>query len=363
MPLQESAKAAMARGIEYLLARQGKDGFWRDFHTPAGEASAWPTAYVGHALGDTLSDTFGDTLGDTLGDTFGAAGVGHEAVDRAADALARCQQPDGGWGYNEDTPSDADSTAWSVLFLARLRGRDRIRRCAGACLANHQRARNGGVATYAEPAPIRRYMGVGRWMPFFGWCRPQIEVSAVAGRAFRAIASDDFRPRADAAWRFVRSRQNDDGSWDSYWWTSSYFATAQAVSFALTMGDQGSVGRATLWTQQRQRPDGAWGVRGQTNPSPFATALALSVLAVGAPQESRAIGCAIDALVELQQADGGWPSDALMRIPVPPDPHPAEDHHRRLIRFGPGIVTQDQHRTFTTTTCVAALATALRAAG
>jgi hypothetical protein len=79
-----------------LLARQGRDGLWRDFDTPAGEASQWPPAFIGTAL----------PLGaDTT-----------EALEKAADTLVDAQNPDGGWGYNEDVPSDADSTAWVMRF-------------------------------------------------------------------------------------------------------------------------------------------------------------------------------------------------------------------------------------------------------
>lgn len=190
--MHERTRDAIASSINFLLAGQGEDGLWRDFLTAAGEASAWPSAYIGTALR--------------------LVGADRDAVERASDALARCQKPDGGWGYNEETPSDADSTSWAVLFLTHMRGRDRACNRAGVCLARHQRRPSGGVATYAAPGPIRRYMGLGRVVPFWGWCRPQIEVSAVAGRAHCALASDVSRSRAGDAWRYVRSRQNADGS-------------------------------------------------------------------------------------------------------------------------------------------------------
>ena len=40
----------LQRGARFLLAKQGGDGLWRDFDTPAGEASLWPTAFIGTAL-------------------------------------------------------------------------------------------------------------------------------------------------------------------------------------------------------------------------------------------------------------------------------------------------------------------------
>jgi len=335
-------KAAIASGIDFLLARRGGDGLWRDFLTPAGEASTWPSAYIGNALQ--------------------LAGAGSNAVDCTADALTLCQQPDGGWGYNEDTPSDADSTSWAILFLARMPGHDSACHRAYTCLARHQRL-SGGVATYAESEPIRQYMGLGRWVPFRGWCRPQIEVSAAAGRALCALRSDVARASADAAWRYVKSRQNGDGSWNSYWWISPHFATQQAVTLALSMRDPDPIRSAAAWVFNGQHHDGGWGLPGESEISSFATALSLSVLAVSGLDYRRPIAGGIDALVGLQQADGGWPSHPALRIPLPADPSPAGDDRWRLIRFDPGIVVQDQHRTFTSATCVAALAHALRATG
>ena len=335
-------KDAIASGIDFLLAGRGVDGLWRDFLTPAGEASTWPSAYIGNALQ--------------------LAGADSDAVDGTADALALCQQPDGGWGYNEDTPSDADSTSWAILFLTRMQGRHSACHRAYTCLARYQRL-SGGVATYAEPGPIRQYMGLGRWVPFWGWCRPQIEVSAVAGRALSALAPDVSRASAGAAWRYVRSRQNGDGSWNSYWWISPHFATQQAVALALSMRDLDPVRRAAAWALTGQRHDGGWGLPGEAATSAFTTALSLSVLAVCGLDDRRPIASGIDALICLQQADGGWPSHPALRIPLPADPSCVGDDRWRLIRFDPGIVVQDQHRTFTSATCVAALARALRATG
>lgn len=339
--MHQRATAAIAAGVGFLAANQGRDGLWRDFHTPAGEASTWPTAYIGNALR--------------------TIGVDIDAVGRAARALVERQQHDGGWGYNEETPSDADSTSWAVLFLSQTIGPDNTRLRARTCLARHQRG-SGGVATYAEPGPIRRYMGMPRWVPFWGWCRPQIEVTAVAGRAYGALGSAVSLADATALWRYVRSRQNPDGSWSSYWWMSSHFATAQAVALAHAMRDEAPAQRAGRWALRGQQQDGGWVEPGAGSTSCFATALALAVLAESGLDVRSPIGRGVEALVDLQQDDGGWPSHAALRIPVPPDPTPSEAGRKRLIRFNDGIIVPDQHRLFTTATCAVALAGAVHAA-
>jgi squalene cyclase len=316
---------AIERGVQFLLANQGRDGLWRDFHTPAGEASLWPTAFIATAL-DSVP-------------------VGRDALEGAARALASTQNDDGGWGYNEEVPTDADSTAWALLFLSRTGGHERACRRAVACLVRHQRADDGGVATYSTSRPIRRFMCVGWWMPFWGWCRPHTEVTAVAGRALTACAPG-AGTGADAAWRFVRSQQNVTGEWSSYWWTSPHYTTAQAVAFATSRGEREVVDRAAVWAL-RNRADFA--------SSAFAIAMTLSIL-LSAGVDVGAIDRAVGDLIALQEADGSWPSHPIMRIPVPPDRDPNGEDRRRIVRFSGGIEVGDQHRLFTTAACVAALA-------
>lgn len=314
---------SLERGTRFLLEQQGNDGFWRDFHTPAGEASEWPTGFVGAALR--------------------LAGADSSALERAADALVASQNADGGWGYNEDVPSDADSTACVLLLLARLGRRGGACDSAVSCLLAHQHE-NGGIATYAEPGPIREFMGVGRRLRFGGWCSPQTEVTAAAARALAAVVPGECSSEIDAAWRYVRSRQRRDGSWRSYWWTSPHYATQQAVELGGSLGDRAAVACA-----------GEWALRNDGDGSPFATALSISVLR-RANANWQAVESAASRLVALQDDDGGWPSRSIMRIPLPDDVDPDRRHRRFLLSLGLGVVVADQHRTFTTAACLAALA-------
>ena len=330
-----SLRAAVAGGVDFLLGLQGDDGLWRDFRTPAGAATSWPSAYAGCALR--------------------SAGAHGTWLDRLSDALERTQHPDGGWGYHEGTPTDADSTSWGVLALAGRKNVAEVRARALACLARHQRPRGGGVATYAEAGPVRRFTGLSRAVPFWGWRRPHVEIAAVAGRALHGSGSAGARDRAVRAWRFVRSRQQDDGSWPSYWWTSEHVATEQAVRLAVLMADPEPAARAARWVQRHQGADGAWRDPAGEGASAFLTALSVSILAATGSDDA-GLARGVDALIRLQDVGGGWPATATLRIPVPPDRHPSLDGAWRPVRFGPGLVVPDQERVFTTATCVAALA-------
>jgi squalene-hopene/tetraprenyl-beta-curcumene cyclase len=326
---------ALAHGTRFLLQKQGRDGLWRDFLTPAGEASSWPTGFIATSL--HLADCAASALG------------------RAAAALFVSQNEDGGWGYNEEVPSDADSTACVLRFLALMGLHGGGCRRAGCCLASHQSAQSGGIATYAEPGPIRRFMGVGPWMSFRGWCHPHCEVTATAGCALAALG-DGWSHEAQAAWRYVGLRQRSDGSWCSYWWSSPHYATLQAVEFAVSLDQHGAASRAGEWAIRCQDDDGGWSVP-DAGTSVFATALSLSVL-LKTRAHVRPIQRAIDRLAAFQQEDGGWPSHPIMRIPHPGVRDPDGRRSRRLLRLGRGIVIADQHRTFTSAACVAALARA-----
>lgn len=339
MSTRLAALRALERGIEFVVARQGNDGLWRDFLTPAGAASEWPTGFIGIALH--------------------SAGADASALRKAAGALIETQDADGGWGYNENAPSDADSTGCVLLFLSHMGYRGNERERAASFLGRHQRSESGGIATFHEPGPIRKFMGVGRWMRFTGWCHPHTEVTAMAGRALAAMDPKHSSPALHAAWRYVRSRQCTDGSWMSYWWASPHYATLQAVELALSMGDEHCARLAGEWALRSQAAEGGWGMAAAPI-SAFATALGLSILVnAGAGQEQ--IERAVLRLSALQDVDGGWPSHPMLRIPLPRVVDPDRRPRWPLGTGGGGIVIPDQHRTFTSAVCVAALAGAREA--
>jgi squalene cyclase len=223
-------------------------------------------------------------------------------------------------------------------------------------LAQYQHWRTGGVRTYAESGPIRRYTGLPRYVPFWGWCQPTVEVSAVAGVAFTVTGA---KGEAQAAWRYVRARQARDGHWDAYWWNSPLVATWHAVALAGARGDQESQRRAAAWAVETQLRDGTWRSPRLPGPSAFASASALAVLASSDAGYTVPLGRAVAALASMQRVDGGWPPHALLRIPVPADRSLSMADRWRPARFEPGLLVSDHNRFFTTAACVAALASAL----
>lgn len=333
---------ALAAAGEFLLGRQGADGTWRDFLTLAGEGVDWPTGYVAAQLHDA------------------SPGRAAAALGRAAAALHRSQHPDGGWGYHGGVPTDADSTAYALLFLARVDTGAPIA-AAADCLLAHQDACGGGFPTYARPGPIRAFMGLPETVSIDGWCRCHLEVTAAAGRALAAAGRAEAALRA---WGFVAAHQLPDGAWQSYWWRGSHYPTLQAVALALALegapGGAAACARARAWALGQQLTDGGWAAPAGREAAPFATALGLTLLALTGAEGSR-IARGAACLARLQQADGGFAGGPILCIPRPFDTTVDERTPLREGELGTGVVIADQHRLYTTATCLAALALAARA--
>jgi hypothetical protein len=132
------------------------------------------------------------------------------------------------------------------------------------------------------------------------------------------------------------------------------------VEFALSIGDHQAVRRAAEWTIRTQGEESGWSSSDAAD-SAFATACSLSIL-LHANAFAEPMQRCIQELVVLQESDGGWPTRPIMRIPLPGDRDPNGEGRWRLLRFGSGLVVEDQNRTFTSAACLAALAGA-RTAG
>ena len=314
-------------GLRFLLDRQAPSGAFRDFRTLAGEAESWTTAYVAVQLASL----------DTSG-----------SVDRARALLRSTQGPDGGWSYGPGVPTDADSTAFGALAV----GDPERMEAAAECLARHQR-HDGGVATYADDGPIRAFTRVPASFSFDGWCSPHVSVTAAAGRVFEKLGAA-FRAHAEAAWSYLVRTQCRDGAWRSYWWTSPQYPTFQAVALARALGvGTGAVERAAQWLVETQHADGSWRAPDGPAADAFCTALGISTLAVaGVAADSLQRGA--DHLCRLQHEDGGFPAEPILRIPRPDETEPSTVRSWRKGELGTGVLIADQHRLFTSATCLAA---------
>jgi squalene cyclase len=338
----ERLRPSLEAAERFIEASVDSNGFWSDFLTLAGESVYWVTGYVGYALAGGVAP--GDRASEAL-------------LSRAGSAILQRQAEDGGWGYGPGVPSDADSTSWCLLFLARLgtQGADSRER-ALRFLRTHQSPDDGGFRTYAKPREVGRYMMLDASVSFEGWSSSQMCVTPVAGRAMLEAGSAQGVDRALA---FVRRGQRAEGYWDPYWWSERLYATTNCVELLVAGGDAGDaalVQRAQDWIAASQLGSGAWSDSPTTPGVPFSTALALSgLMATPRPEFAEKVGAGVEWLLTDQLADGSWNSHHILRIPHPSTREPWKQP--LWTRDGKAInaVIRDHRRLYTTATAYAAL--------
>ncbi len=299
-----SVRAALAAGVEFVLARQEADGAWRDFRLAPGLSDAWVTAYVAGRL-------------------FRIAHIcplpRHEpALASATRFLREARHPGGGWGFNETCEVDCDSTAHAVLFLHDLGAPKHL--ADYARLARFQRA-DGGFATFRRADRAD------------GWGRSHPEVTATALRALRGVLAADHDALARGA-AYLRARGAEPSRLSSYWWTGSGYMARELAALARDLPAVSPPRRISAAPRT-------------VAATCFDQALRLeaTVLLGGATDTAAA-----ERLAQRQSLDGGWPSGPILRVTDPGSRAIGDE------RFHASYVARDERRLFTTITVAAALA-------
>jgi hypothetical protein len=266
--LPRERRALLRRTLDALVAHQQDDGSWRDFMLPLGESTEWVTAYAGLAA------------------VNGAAILDHEpartAAERAAAWLTMCRAYDAGWGFNDVTGPDADSTAFALRLLRELR---RPVHEADAIWLRGRWREGEGMATFDDDRTA------------WGHAHP-----CVTAAAFSGLTAMQRRILAPSAAAILHRTRRADGTWNAYWWRTNHYSTWQHLRLARELGLDG-------WPDLRvvssERP---------------ATALE-QVLAFGidelrsAPAEGRLES--LRAISALQRGDGTWPPSRDLRVTDP----------------------------------------------
>jgi squalene cyclase len=293
--------AAIAAARGFLLARQSLDGSWTDWALPPGSSSIWTTAYVGWQL-NRLPDAQRVDV--------------PPALARAAHWLLERRFRDGGWGYCETVGSDADSTAFGILLLDAVQGGAPTG--AVAHLLGYQQP-DGGFATYRADGAAG------------SWAASHADVTPLALLALLPhLGLRDDRMQAGIA-RVLRDR-NGDGTWRSFWWTSSAYATRASLELLRAAG-AGS-----------RRCD----VSQIVSACAFDTALRVSSGLEAAGVVDAAAERGIARLLATQRSDGSWASAPVLRVT-------RRDCFEPWAVADAGPLFADPRRLFTTATVLAAL--------
>jgi squalene cyclase len=304
-PTRDATERAISACLGYITSRQRKDGSWVDWKLPTGESDAWTTAYVGSKLA---------FLPDHL------KGRAEEATRSAAGWLRRNVYEDGGWGYNREVGSDADSTSFSIIFLESAG--EEVPSASRELLASHQRE-DGGFSTYTARSPRD------------SWGASHPDVTPVALMAL--LGRGGGGAALDRGTEYVLKSRTAGGWWNSFWWASSLYGTEANISFLNAF-----------------RPKWDWGITLEClletkTWNSFETALlasSLSQLPFGTKEME--VSELVEELILTQQDDGSWPSAPVLRVTRRDcfDPWNREDS---------GPLFPDPRRLFTSSTVLEAL--------
>ncbi len=266
---------AIASAADYLVAHQSPAGQWLDFHLPTGPSDAWVTAFVGLALARLPAPFREGVL---------------PAVQRASAWCESVISPDGGWGYNAFTGSDADSTAHAILF----------RRSVGlpvppasyGLLQSFQK-RDGGFATYRLDDAAH------------SWGNSHPDVTPVALEALLTHLPRSH-PAIRAGRRYVISIQAGEGNWPSFWWNTFLYGTWVNLRLLAETG----------WRFDRQQC-----VASLLSLAPPADAFGLALYSaclnmLGSSDASASLRMAqsVAEILRMQRSDGSWPARPMLRL-------------------------------------------------
>jgi hypothetical protein len=297
---------SLGAGLDFILTNQAADGSWTDWELPPGSSSAWTTAYVGYRLGSLAGRLRAKAGSNTLA---------------ASRWLLENVFPDGGWGYNRATGSDADSTSFAILCLASA-GR-RVPHAAYAHLARYQ-GPDGGFSTYLSDGTTN------------SWTVSHPDVTPIVLLAWLTQSGRQDRT-LQAGTAYVLAQRTPDGLWRSFWWNSFLYGTEASLSFLRAAG----VAISTPAYLSRLRPASA-----------FETALLISSLLHVDPIDLQAtVRDLVDALLTQQRSDGSWSSAPILRIT-------RRDCFEPWTFSAPGPLFADPCRLFTTATVLYALSRA-----
>ena len=233
-----------------------------------------------------------------------------------------------GWAFeraNLHYP-DIDDTGVALIVLARLpqaiRNSPRVKSAIDRALAwtLGMQCKKGGWAAFDRDNDKL----IITMIPFcdFGEALdpPSADVTAHVVEALALLGFDRSHPAVKRAYQFLRSEQEEDGSWFGRWGVNHIYGTAAVLPALAALGEDSSlphIKRAADWIVAHQNADGGWGetcasymddrLRGKGTSTASQTAWALiALIASGDVAYVPQIRAGLTYLTKRQRDDGSW---------------------------------------------------------
>lgn len=265
-PESDEIWGALKDAMHYLIFIQNENGFWNDFHLPVGSSDQWVTAYTAHALAQ-----YGNKTGNQSA---------MKAALKAANWLTTNRTYSAGWGFNDTTGPDSDSTAMTIALLDELKisvaESDRV------FLRDHWRG-DDGVATYDEP----NAWATGHW--------------DVTPWSYHALSPNDRKLFQDLFVEALGKNKMSNGLWRSYWWRNPFYSTFITLEMLDKLGISEPIVENSDTTASIEINNA------------FDLACFIGIECIRNPSDER-IGQHLRVLLNWQQANGQWRGAANLRV-------------------------------------------------
>ncbi len=234
--------------------------------------------------------------------------------------------PPGGWYFefaNEFYP-DLDDTCVALMVLRDVRYPDEKRnfeaQSRGLRWLMDMQSSDGGWASFDR----NNNRSIFTQIPFADH-NAMLDPSTadITGRVLEMLARYEYTPdlvSVRRALRFLRSTQEEDGSWFGRWGVNYVYGTWQVLKGLRAIGEdmeQPYIRKAKTWLEQHQNPDGGWGEscesyhdpqnRGNGTSTPSQTAWGVMGLMAAGDTGSLHLQKGMDCLLRTQTEAGDWP--------------------------------------------------------
>jgi squalene-hopene/tetraprenyl-beta-curcumene cyclase len=317
-PADDPQRMAARQALENLLVRRGKETYCQPCLSPV-----WDTA-LGALAASEVETPASKAAAIRALDWLQERQLSEEPGDWRDN---RPELAGGGWPFqfrNAHYPDLDDSSAvvWAMCATSPGRYRETLHR-AGEWIAGMQSA-NGGFAAF-DVNNTHYYLNE---IPFADHGAlldpPTSDVTARCVGVLAQLDKTHYASAIAAGIAFLRSEQEENGSWFGRWGTNYIYGTWSALTglaMAGISGDEPWIKRAVHWLKRIQRPDGGWGEDNDTYAQPWkagtgkqstAFQTAWAILALLAMDEGRSESVRRGALYlqRTQRADGLWEDDA-----------------------------------------------------